>query len=58
MLRLIRHFLFTVAVIVWAGLCIYMLEKAQQVSVASYLNPLLSVFHLRADTMEFAQSAY
>ncbi|NBS97576.1 MAG: hypothetical protein EBT08_15760 [Betaproteobacteria bacterium] len=58
MLRLIRHFLFTVAMIAWAGLCVYLMEKAQQVPVASYLNPLLSVFDLEANTIEIAQSAY
>jgi uncharacterized membrane protein len=58
MLRLIRHFLFTVAMIAWAGFCVYLMEKAQQVPVASYLNQLLSVFDLEANTIEIAQSAY
>ena len=58
MLRLTRHFLFTLAMIAWAGLCIYLMEKAQQVPVAFYLNPLLSLFDSGAGAIEFVQSAY
>ena len=58
MLRLTRHFVFTVAMIAWARLCIDLMERAQQVPIAFYLNPLLSLFHLGANTVEITQSAY
>jgi hypothetical protein len=58
MLKIARHFVFTIAMIAWAGLCLYLMEKAQQVSVALYLSPFVSYFHLGDDAIESAQSAY
>jgi len=58
MLRVTRHFLFTIAMIGWAGLCLYLMEKAQQLPVGVYLSQLLSLFDLGASAIEFAQSAY
>jgi hypothetical protein len=58
MLRLTRHFLFTIAMIGWAGLCVYLMEMAQQLPVGLYLSHLLSLFDLGARAIEFTQSAY
>jgi hypothetical protein len=58
MLRLTRHFLFTIAMIAWAGLCLYLMEIAQQLPVGLYLSHLLGLFGLGASAIEFAQSAY
>jgi hypothetical protein len=58
MLKIARHFVFTIAMIAWAGLCLYLMEKAQQVPVALYLSPFVSYFHWAEDTIESAQSAY
>lgn len=58
MLKIARHFVFTIAMIAWAGLCLYLMEKAQQVPVALYLSPFVSYFHWGEDTIESAQSAY
>jgi hypothetical protein len=46
------------ATIACAGLSIYLVTKAQQVRVASYLNSILNVFRPGADTIEIAQTAY
>jgi hypothetical protein len=56
--KIARHFVFTIAMIAWAGLCLYLMEKAQQVPVALYLSPFVSYFHWGEDTIESAQSAY
>ena len=58
MLKFTRHLLFTVAMIAWGGLCIYLMEKTQQLPIDLYLNPLLSLFQLGARTIELVQSAY
>jgi len=58
MLKIARHFACTIAMIAWAGLCLYLMEKAQQVPVALYLSPFVSYFHWAEDTIESAQSAY
>jgi uncharacterized membrane protein len=44
--------------VAWAGLCIFLMEKAHQVSIALYLNPLLNLFHLETNTVEIVQSVY
>jgi len=46
MLRVTRHFLFTIAMIGWAGLCLYLMEKAQQLPVGVSLSHLLSLFEV------------
>ena len=58
MLRLTRHFLFTIAMIAWAGLCLYLMEKAQQLPVGLYLSHLLRFFDLGTSAIELAQSTY
>ena len=58
MLRLTRHFLFTIAMAGWAGLCVYLMEMAQQLPVGLYLSHLLSLFDIGARAIEFTQSAY
>jgi hypothetical protein len=58
MLRLTRQFLFTIAMIAWAGLCLYLMEIAQQLPVGLYLSHQLSLFGLGVSAIEFAQSTY
>ena len=44
MLKLARHFVFTIAMIAWAGLCLYLMERAQQVTLPLYLSTFQSTY--------------
>jgi len=44
MRKIARHFVFTIAMISWAGICLYLMEKAQQISLPLDLIPFQSTY--------------
>jgi hypothetical protein len=44
MRKIARHFVFTIAMIAWAGICLYLMEEAQQVALPLYLSPFQSTY--------------
>jgi hypothetical protein len=44
MRKIARHFVFTIAMIAWAGFCIDLMEKAQQASLPLDLSPFQSTY--------------
>jgi len=44
MRKIARHFVFTIAMISWAGICLYLMEKAQQIALPLDLIPFQSTY--------------
>ena len=44
MRKIARHFVFTIAMIAWTGICVYLMEKAHQVALPLYLIPCQSTY--------------
>jgi hypothetical protein len=44
MRKIARHFVFTIAMIAWTGICLYLMERAHQVAVPLYLIPFQSTY--------------
>jgi hypothetical protein len=44
MRKIARHFVFTIAMIAWTGICLYLIEKAHQVALPLYLISFQSTY--------------